>query len=54
MLGARRAQDAVKCYLRAEANGDKEGIALLELARLYAGLKQDIKVPALLSACSLS
>lgn len=33
-----RTQDAIKCYLRAEGNQDREGIAVHKLARLYSSL----------------
>jgi anaphase-promoting complex subunit 8 len=33
-----RIDDAIKCYLRAEGNQDREGIALLRLAKLHAQL----------------
>ena len=33
-----RVEDAIKCYLRAEGNQDREGIALTRLARLYQKL----------------
>mgnify|MGYP003881369989 CR=1 FL=1 len=31
-----RPEDAIKCYLRAEGNTDREGLALGKLARLYS------------------
>ncbi len=30
-----RFSDAIRCYLRAEGNGDNEGVSLLRLARLF-------------------
>ena len=30
-----RKPDAIKCYQRAEESGDREGIAFIELARLF-------------------
>ena len=33
-----RIEDAIRCYLRAEGNRDREGIALLRLAKLHARL----------------
>ncbi len=33
-----RIDDAIKCYLRAEGNGDGEGQALFKLAKLHAQL----------------
>ena len=30
-----RAEEAIKCYLRARKTGDREGIAPMKLARLY-------------------
>ena len=33
-----RRNDAIKCYQRAEANNDREGIAFVELARLFREL----------------
>ena len=33
-----RVEDAIKCFLRAEGNQDREGIALAKLAKLYGKL----------------
>jgi hypothetical protein len=51
-----RTEDAVKCYLRAEGNEDREGIALNKLAKLYNKLGDTQMVCCLLSAvcCLLS
>lgn len=41
-----RIEDAIKCYLRAEGNQDREGIALNKLAKLYKKM-EDHKMAAL-------
>jgi anaphase-promoting complex subunit 8 len=38
-----RTDDAIKCYLRAEGNGDREGTALFKLALLYRQLNETLQ-----------
>ena len=33
-------EEAIKCYKKAEANGDREGIALIKLARLFTEIDE--------------